>query len=73
MNFIPRRIHPVAIMVKDAIIEAEECFMDESNQLKCIHQNENCDCCGEFWSVCNCLCHHCQGEYKICKYECYSN
>ena len=56
MNFIPRRIHPVAIMVKDAIIEAEECFMDESNQLKCIHQNENCDCCGEFWNVCKCLC-----------------
>ena len=72
MNFIPRRIHPVAVMVKDAIKEAEEVFFEEENLIEYIRLGQYCDCCGDLWTRCDCMCHHCHGEYKICKYECYN-
>jgi hypothetical protein len=47
----------------------------ESNKQYKIEQRDynknNCDCCGELWTVCVCHCSRCYNYYRLCKNECY--
>jgi len=51
--------------------EAELIHPDDMEEDEEDGDDEQCDCCGEYWDHCQCICSNCSNDYRICRANCY--
>ena len=66
--------HPVADIFKIELEEAHQAFLTREFTSMLREQEQlYCDCCANLWSECHCMCSHCHGNYRECRYNCYDD